>query len=361
MSFPKYPLIAIGLAASLSWGTPFVFATPPREEAMRLRTQGFAFQEQGDLANARSAYEKAIQLDPSYATPHNDLAVVLEEEGKFAEAEQAYMKALKLNPSYPEAHANIAMLYERLGDQDKAISHWLKRYQLGDPENAGTLRAKERLQAMGAFTKTMQVAEAKGSETKASQTAAKMDKRTSPSGTAPAGETAQASGTEPSKAAAMVSDTIASKLEPKQEVNPVLSGYMSINEGIETTAIPTVRLKLALQGIAGVDTSKIAKVQFSNDGLSFTTPEPLATTKPWLLSTGDGMKIVYAQLLDKDEKPVARLQDTITMDTSPLTVYVGSSRGDARERLIGQSLDKNGQSEREFRSVTGERAGFPGR
>ncbi len=324
---------------------------------MRLRTQGFAFQEQGDLANARAAYEKAIQMDPSYATPHNDLAVVLEEDGKLAEAEQSYMKALKLNPSYPEAHANIAMLYERLGDQEKAIVHWLKRYQLGDPENAGTLRAKERLQAMGAFTKTMQVAE----------TNTKTEKRTAGSGATPAGQTTQASGTAqtsgitPGAAAAAVSDVAAPKPEPKQEVNPLLSGYMSINEGIETTAIPTVRLKLALQGIAGVDTGKIAKVQFSNDGASFTTPEPLATTKPWLLSTGDGVKTVYAQLLDKDGNPLVRLHDTITMDTSPLTVYVGSSRGDSRERLIGQALDNNSQSEREFRSVTGERAGWPSR
>jgi len=60
-----------------------------------------------------------------------------------------YQKALALNSNYLEAHANLAMLYERTGEPEKAIYHWLKRYQLGDPNDQWTLRAEERLVSLG--------------------------------------------------------------------------------------------------------------------------------------------------------------------------------------------------------------------
>jgi len=75
--------------------------------------------------------------------------VLFEESGRLDEAERAYRQALTLNPNYLEAHANLAMLYERSGEKDKAIYHWMKRYQLGDPYDPWTARAEERLVALG--------------------------------------------------------------------------------------------------------------------------------------------------------------------------------------------------------------------
>ena len=65
------------------------------------------------------------------------------------EAEREYQQALSLNPNYLEPHANLAMLYERTGQKEKAIYHWLKRLQLGDPYDPWTARAEERLAALG--------------------------------------------------------------------------------------------------------------------------------------------------------------------------------------------------------------------
>ena len=128
----------------------FVFAAGTlREEAASYRQQGYDAQQRGDQTTALSLYQKAAALDPAYPTPLNDMGILLEREGRLQEAEQAYQQALAVNPEYVEAHANLAMLYERLGDKEKAIYYWMKRYELGQPSDAGTLRAEERLLALG--------------------------------------------------------------------------------------------------------------------------------------------------------------------------------------------------------------------
>src|SRR3981189_4003744 len=44
-------------------------------------------------------WEKAIQIDPTYAAALNDLAVAYEHEGQLAKAREAYEKALALDPN----------------------------------------------------------------------------------------------------------------------------------------------------------------------------------------------------------------------------------------------------------------------
>ena len=126
-----------------------VIAGTLREEAAGYRAQGFELQQKGDQAGALAFYQKAATLDHAYPTPYNDAAILLEEAGRPEEAERSYQQALTINPNYLEAHANLAMLYERMGKQDRAIVHWLKRYQLGQWNDPWTERAGERLVALG--------------------------------------------------------------------------------------------------------------------------------------------------------------------------------------------------------------------
>lgn len=120
-----------------------------REEAVSYRMQGYEAQQRGDFPTALSFYQKATALDPSYATPLNDAGILLEQQGYVEEAERSYQKAVLIEPNSKEAHANLAMLYERLGQKEKAIYHWLKRYQLGDAADPWAARAEERLVALG--------------------------------------------------------------------------------------------------------------------------------------------------------------------------------------------------------------------
>lgn len=150
MSFRR--IACAWLASLVTLPVTTVCAASLREEAVTYRVQGYEAQRRGEKTSALSLYQKATQLDPSYPTPHNDAGVLLEEAGRLEEAQRAYQQALSLNPNYLEAHANLAMLYERLDQKARAISHWMRRYQLGEPSDPWTARAKERLVALGVLS-----------------------------------------------------------------------------------------------------------------------------------------------------------------------------------------------------------------
>jgi tetratricopeptide (TPR) repeat protein len=102
-------------------------------------------------------FQKAVSLDPAYAAPHNDLGVLFEGQGDMNRAEAEYQAAIKANPSYLEAYTNLALLYEKLGQKERAIYYWLKRASMGHPLDAWTIRAKERLVALGVFDRQEEV------------------------------------------------------------------------------------------------------------------------------------------------------------------------------------------------------------
>ena len=120
-----------------------------RDDAVHYRQEGYEKQWQGDAADAMTAYRKAAALDSAYATPHNDLGILLEERNQFEEAEQEYLSALKLDPHSREAHTNLAILYERLEQKEKAVYYWLKRSQMGEASDPWVIRANQRLAALG--------------------------------------------------------------------------------------------------------------------------------------------------------------------------------------------------------------------
>jgi tetratricopeptide (TPR) repeat protein len=113
--------------------------------------------EEGDPAQARAAYERALALDPGHADAHVnlgcleheggrlreaelhyraalaarprdptaafDLGVVLEDLGRLDDACKAYEQALAAEPGCADAHYNLARLHDRLGDPAGAIRH----------------------------------------------------------------------------------------------------------------------------------------------------------------------------------------------------------------------------------------------
>src|SRR5438128_11664480 len=44
-------------------------------------------------------WEKAVELDPTYAAAWNDLGIAYEQQGKFDQARKAYEKAIGLEPN----------------------------------------------------------------------------------------------------------------------------------------------------------------------------------------------------------------------------------------------------------------------
>ena len=63
-------------------------------------------------------WQKATELDPTYAAAWNNLAIAYEHEGKFDEAKKAYEKALALEPKNQMIRQNYD-LFKEINDRTK--------------------------------------------------------------------------------------------------------------------------------------------------------------------------------------------------------------------------------------------------
>jgi tetratricopeptide (TPR) repeat protein len=79
--------------------------------------------EAGRLAEAERHYRGALAARPRDATAAFDLGVVLEDLGRLEEARAAYQQSLACAPDCADAHYNLARLYDRVGDPAAAIRH----------------------------------------------------------------------------------------------------------------------------------------------------------------------------------------------------------------------------------------------
>jgi Flp pilus assembly protein TadD len=57
-------------------------------------------------------WEKAVELDPSYAAAYNDLAIAYEHEGQLEKARKAYEKAIEIEPNNTQIRQNYELFKE---------------------------------------------------------------------------------------------------------------------------------------------------------------------------------------------------------------------------------------------------------
>ena len=108
---------------------------------------GTAYQASGNLTNAQTQYEKAIELDKSNQTylsalnlvkqtlaePLIKSAINKQSTGDIAGAVNDYTKALEYTPLDPQTHFNLATAYQANNQNDLAIKSYLKACEL-DPQ-----------------------------------------------------------------------------------------------------------------------------------------------------------------------------------------------------------------------------------
>jgi pentatricopeptide repeat protein len=83
-------------------------------------------------ANAVSAAQKALELDPGLAEAHVVLANAEQEQWRWEEAEAEYRRALAASPNDPDAHEGLALWLLCQGRTDEAVS-WAQRGRQLDP------------------------------------------------------------------------------------------------------------------------------------------------------------------------------------------------------------------------------------
>ncbi len=111
------------------------------------------------------------------------------------------------------------------------------------------------------------------------------------------------------------------------------TGTITINSGAASTNNRNVTLTLSCS-----DTNGCSEMQFSNDDITYSTPEAYGTTKAWTLSAGDGTKIVYVKFKDTPGNWSIAYNDTILFDVTPPTTTaspVGGVYASAQSVTLG--------------------------
>jgi len=103
------PLVLALLLAVVS--APSVWADE-RGQAKKQVEFGIQVAQRGLWKEAIYRWERAAQLDPTYAAAFNNLAVAYEHEGQLAKARDAYEKALRLEPNNSLVRQNYDLFKE---------------------------------------------------------------------------------------------------------------------------------------------------------------------------------------------------------------------------------------------------------
>ena len=83
-----------------------------RSDAKKQVEFGITVAQRGLWREAIYRWERAAQIDPSYAPAHNNLAIAYEHEGDLAKARTAYERALELEPGNALIKQNYELFRE---------------------------------------------------------------------------------------------------------------------------------------------------------------------------------------------------------------------------------------------------------
>ena len=79
------------------------------------------YYQKGQLAEARSEFQKALAIDPSDAGTHYLLGAAQTQMGRLDEALREFQEALALDPNLPEPYFGLGTVYMLQGHKEKAI------------------------------------------------------------------------------------------------------------------------------------------------------------------------------------------------------------------------------------------------
>jgi Tfp pilus assembly protein PilF len=93
-------------------------AADARSDAREQVEFGIKVAQNGLWKEASYRWEKAVQIDPTYAAAWNNLAVAFEQQGNFEKAREAYEKAVELDPKNLLFRQNYD-LFKEINDRTK--------------------------------------------------------------------------------------------------------------------------------------------------------------------------------------------------------------------------------------------------
>ena len=116
------------------------------------------------------------------------------------------------------------------------------------------------------------------------------------------------------------------------------TGSITINNNAVYTNTTSVTLTLRAS-------SGVVQMRFSHDNVTWSSWEPYSTSKPWVLTTGDGRKTVYVQFRDNIGLISCSYLDTIVLDTTAPAILITSPSPGYEARLSTLTVTWAGSDE----------------
>jgi Tfp pilus assembly protein PilF len=96
-------------------------AADARTDAQSQVAFGIDVAQRGLWREAIYRWQKAVEIDPTYAAAYNDLAVAYEHEGQLDKARQSYEKAIEIDPNNTQIKQNYD-LFKEINDRTGAAT-----------------------------------------------------------------------------------------------------------------------------------------------------------------------------------------------------------------------------------------------
>ncbi len=104
----------------------------PLETSKKWNKKGIGYYNQGRYDEAIEAFEKAIEIDRSYATPWHNMGMAYYKKGNYEEAIRCFNYALDIKPDFAKSWCYMGRAYKKLGIDDWAEEDIAKARALGD-------------------------------------------------------------------------------------------------------------------------------------------------------------------------------------------------------------------------------------
>jgi Flp pilus assembly protein TadD len=106
------PRTCFVLAALVAFGWASPAMADVRSDAKAQVEFGVAVAQKGLWKEATYRWQRAVEIDPTYAAAYNNLAIAYEQQGNFEKARQAYEKAVELEPDNMMIRQNYDLFKE---------------------------------------------------------------------------------------------------------------------------------------------------------------------------------------------------------------------------------------------------------